>query len=46
MTLGLSKRIGIATGHGGSDLREALVAQLRSAGHEVAFFSACAKRSV
>ena len=40
MTLGLSKRVGIATDHGGFGLKEELVAQLRAAGHEVVDFGA------
>ena len=40
MTLGLSKRVGIATDHGGFALKEELVAHLRSAGHEVIDFGA------
>ncbi len=40
MTLGLSKRVGIATDHGGFALKEELVAQLRAAGHEVIDFGA------
>ena len=33
-------RIGIATDHGGFDLKEELVKQLREAGHEVVDFGA------
>jgi ribose 5-phosphate isomerase B len=33
-------REGIATDHGGFDLKEELVAQLRAAGHEVVDFGA------
>ena len=33
-------RVGIATDHGGFALKEALVAQLRAAGHEVVDFGA------
>ena len=33
-------RIGIATDHGGFDLKEELVAQLRAAGHEIVDFGA------
>jgi ribose 5-phosphate isomerase B len=33
-------RVGIATDHGGFDLKEELVAQLRAAGHEVVDFGA------
>jgi ribose 5-phosphate isomerase B len=40
MTLGSSKRVGIATDHGGFGLKEELVAQLRTAGHEVVDFGA------
>ena len=40
MNLGVSKRVGIATDHGGFGLKEELVAQLRSAGHEVVDFGA------
>jgi len=40
MTLGLPKRVGIATDHGGFGLKEELVAQLRAAGHEVVDFGA------
>ena len=40
MTLGLSKRVGIATDHGGFGLKEELIAQLRAAGHEVVDFGA------
>ncbi len=40
MTFGLSKRVGIATDHGGFGLKEELVAQLRAAGHEVVDFGA------
>jgi ribose 5-phosphate isomerase B len=36
----LSKRVGIATDHGGFGLKEELVAQLRAAGHEVVDFGA------
>jgi ribose 5-phosphate isomerase B len=32
--------VGIATDHGGFDLKEGLVAHLRAAGHEVADFGA------
>jgi hypothetical protein len=35
MTLGRSKRIGIATDYGWFGLKEGLVAHLRAAGHEV-----------
>ncbi len=34
-------RVGVATDHGGFELKEELVAQLRAAGHEVADFGAC-----
>ena len=40
MTLGLSKRVGIATDHGGFALKEELMAQLRAVGHEVVDFGA------
>ncbi|MGD0397691.1 MAG: RpiB/LacA/LacB family sugar-phosphate isomerase [Syntrophobacteraceae bacterium] len=40
MTLCLSKRVGIATDHGGFGLKEELVAQLQAAGHEVVDFGA------
>ena len=40
MTLSLSKRVGIATDHGGFGLKEELVAQLQAAGHEVVDFGA------
>ena len=40
MTPGLSKRVGIATDHGGFALKEELVAQLKAAGHEVIDFGA------
>ncbi len=40
MTRALSKRVGIATDHGGFGLKEELVAQLRAAGHEVVDFGA------
>ena len=40
MTLGLTKRVGIATDHGGFGLKEELVAQLRAVGHEVVDFGA------
>jgi ribose 5-phosphate isomerase RpiB len=40
MTLGLSKRVVIATDHGGFGLKEELVAQPRAAGHEVVDFGA------
>ena len=40
MTLCLSKRVGIATDHGGFGLKEELVAQLRAAGYEVVDFGA------
>ena len=40
MTLGSSKRVGIATDHGGFGLKEELLAQLRAAGHEVVDFGA------
>ena len=40
MTLGLPKRVGIATDHGGFGLKEELVAQLQAAGHEVVDFGA------
>jgi ribose 5-phosphate isomerase B len=34
-------RVGIATDHGGFELKEELVAQLRAVGHEVVDFGAC-----
>jgi ribose 5-phosphate isomerase B len=34
-------RVGIATDHGGFELKEELLAQLRAAGHEVIDFGAC-----
>jgi ribose 5-phosphate isomerase B len=34
-------RVGIATDHGGFELKEKLFAQLRAAGHEVVDFGAC-----
>ena len=37
-------RIGIATDHGGFDLKEELVKQLRGAGHEVVEFGAVRRR--
>jgi len=40
MTPGISKRVGIATDHGGFGLKEELLAQLRAAGHEVMDFGA------
>ena len=40
MTLGSSKRVGIATDHGRFGLKEELLAQLRAAGHEVVDFGA------
>ena len=40
MTLGLSKRVGIATDHGGVGLKEELIVQLRAADHEVVDFGA------
>src|SRR5208337_4803637 len=40
MTVGLPKRVGIATDHGGFGLKEELVAQLRAAGYEVVDFGA------
>ena len=40
MTVGLPKRVGIATDHGGFGLKEELIAQLRAAGHEVVDFGA------
>ncbi len=40
MTLCLSKRVGIATDHGGFGLKQELVAQLQAAGHEVVDFGA------
>ncbi len=40
MTLNLSRRVGIATDHGGFALKEELLAQLRAAGHEVVDFGA------
>ena len=40
MSLGMSKRVGIATDHGGFGLKEELVPQLRAAGHEVIDFGA------
>ncbi len=40
MTVGLPKRVGIATDHGGFPLKEELIAQLRAAGHEVVDFGA------
>jgi ribose 5-phosphate isomerase B len=40
MTLGLSRRVGIATDHGGFVLKEELMARLRAAGHEVVDFGA------
>ena len=40
MTVGLPKRVGIATDHGGFGLKEELTAQLRTAGHEVVDFGA------
>jgi ribose 5-phosphate isomerase B len=40
MTLGFSKRVGIATDHGGFGLKEELVAQLRAGGLEVVDFGA------
>jgi ribose 5-phosphate isomerase B len=40
MTRGLSKRVGIATVHGGFGLKEELVDQLRAEGHEVVDFGA------
>jgi ribose 5-phosphate isomerase B len=36
----MSMRVGIATDHGGFGLKEALVAELRAAGHEVVDFGA------
>ena len=38
MTVGVSKRVGIAADHGGFGLKEELVTQLRAAGHEVVDF--------
>jgi ribose 5-phosphate isomerase B len=40
VNLGVSKRVGIATDHGGFGLKEKLVAQLRAAGYEVVDFGA------
>src|SRR5208337_1488267 len=40
MALNLSRRVGIATDHGGFGLKEELVAKLRAAGHEVVDFGA------
>ena len=40
MTPGISKRVGIATDHGGFGLKEELLAQLKAAGHEVVDFGA------
>jgi ribose 5-phosphate isomerase B len=40
MTVGVSKRVGIAADHGGFGLKEELVARLRAASHEVVDFGA------
>ena len=40
VTRGLSRRVGIATDHGGFGLKEELVARLLAAGHEVVDFGA------
>ena len=40
MALNLSRRVGIATDHGGFGLKEELLAKLRAAGHEVVDFGA------
>ena len=40
MAPGISRRVGIATDHGGFGLKEELLAQLRAAGHEVVDFGA------